>query len=139
MEEKKTSKLGAIFEDVFGQQVDAAKFGLGVSASVEFEELLVDTFHEVRPVKVPRWAQASWVREYLEPLLLSSSLMIACKLWPDRVPKRIVLERMSYLASVGKWNELSRPAMRFARKFGTILVKKLKDSSLSEMLDQIEG
>lgn len=126
--------LSTLLSSILHTEVDAAKMGASLAGSSELEELLVDTLHEVLPFNLPVWAKLPWIRDYLEPLVLSAGLMLVCRLWPDKVPQAKALERIAYLASASKWEEVSRPAFRYVRRFADTFIKRLKSSGLEGML-----
>ena len=132
------SDLKTALSSMFDSSKDALKMGVGTAGSAELEEALVDALHDILPFSLPSYLKHPIIRDHLEPLLLSSTLVLACRMWPDKLPKASILERVGYLATVSKFSEVSRPAFKYVRRYAEVFLKKLKERGLESFLESNE-
>jgi len=126
--------VGSAFQEVFKSQVDAAKAGGTQAVSGEVADIVVDTFYDMFGDMMPKAASIPWVRIKAAPLVITSCLMLACKIWPNEVPKSSMVGKLAHSAAIDKWRDTAKPMIKYVRLYVKELHKRLKVEGVFDQL-----
>mgnify|MGYP006863476393 CR=1 FL=1 len=127
-------EIGQAFQEVFKSQVDAAKAGGTQAVSGEVADIVVDTFYDMFGDTLPKAASLPWVRINVAPLLITSFLMLACKIWPNEVPKSGLVGKLAHSAAIDKWRDTAKPMIKYVRLYVAEVHKRIKAGGIMDQL-----